>query len=126
MKVLVTMGFNNGVMVENLHYWYNINPGWTPKKGLPYSVRAIVSIAAGNLYFFRDDTVTPKTFLCFSKCDVLHKALKDKKIRQYSTWAWGLCLRNKWFIHVTNDRYTFGENTNIELISTDKDKNVSD
>lgn len=57
MKALVTMGFNNGEVVENLRYRYNINAGWIPNKGLPFSVRAIVSIAINNLYFFRDDNI---------------------------------------------------------------------
>lgn len=117
MNSLVTMGFNNGTVIENLRYRYNINAGWLPNKGLPFSVRAIVSVAIKNLYFFRDDNIANKTFLCFSKSDIIYKVMKDKKIRQYASWAWSECIKNKWFIHVTDDRYTFGENTNIEFIS---------
>lgn len=43
--------------------------------------------------------------------------MKDKKLKQYASWAWNECIKNRWFIHVTEDRYTFGENTNIEFIS---------
>ena len=57
METLVTMGFNNGVMVENLRYRYKINAGWLPIKGLPFSVRSIVNLATHNIYFFRDDCI---------------------------------------------------------------------
>lgn len=117
METLVTMGFNNGVMVENLRYRYKINAGWLPIKGLPFSVRSIVNLATHNIYFFRDDCIIKKTLLCFSKTEIIHKAMKDKKLKQYALWAWNECIKNKWFIHVIDDRYTFGENTNVELIS---------
>ena len=117
MDVLVTMGFNNGAMVENLRYWYRINIGWTPNKDSPSSVRSIVSLAARNIYFFRDDSIKKRTFLCFSKTEIIRKALKDKTLNQRAYWAWNECVKNSWFVRVTDDRYTFGNITNIKLIS---------
>ena len=115
--MLVTMGFHNGAMVDGLRYWYEINPRWIPAKGLPFSVSRIVLLAAHNLYFFRDDNIAARTLLCFSKTEIMRKGTKDKKLKQYVLWAWNECIKYKWFLHVTDDRYTFGENTNIEFIS---------